>query len=251
MFKKLILLCSLIANCALAYAGLTINPSKAEIVVPPGQSYEAKFTVRNDYSSPTSVKVEAKNWFLLPDDKQVAVSSWLAVLDQELQLQPAESKEIRYQVTLSTDARGVRTGMVSFIPSTEEQQGLSLVISAAVFVTAAGTEKVDWKLVDAKITKWQDQVQVSAQVKNSGNIHIRPEGTVQILSKDKEVAILKFHEGRPIYPGAERTIVATMDKTVVLPKGKYSAVLTVNGAGQEKKQTIKFKVKQSGEIIKK
>jgi uncharacterized membrane protein len=228
-----------------------VTPSRTEISIPPDQSCEAKFIVTNEFNVPADIKVEAKNWFLLPDDQDVNISSWVTVLDNDLRLQPGESKEVRYQVKLSSNASGVRTAMVSFIPQTEEDQGLVLMISAAVFVTAAGTEKVNWDISDVKIEAAQDRIQVSGQVRNSGNVHLRPEGKVKIISKNKEVALLEFLEGRPVYPGKERSIVASSDGPVTLAPGKYTAIVTVKGAGEEKKSKIGFKVDRSGKIIKK
>lgn len=229
-------------------AGLTVTPSRVEVAAPPGGRFEGKYTVRNDYNTPAKIKVEFRDWFVLPENSGINISDWLSVSPLEFSLQPNESREVQYAVHLSTSARGVQVGMVSFIPQTGEEQGVTLMVSVSIFVTAKGTERIDWEIPDVKLAKASGKLQVTALVKNDGNVHLRPSGSVTILSGGKIAAQLDFLESRPVYPGLSRSILARSDGDAALLAGKYTALIDIKCYGQEKTKKINFNVKQSGEL---
>ncbi len=234
-----------------AYAGLTVTPSRTEISLVPGGSFEGSMTVRNDNDVPANVFASVRDWFVLPENKGLTASDWLVIVDSEVYLKPAETRDIKYEVRLSTAAQGSLVAMMSFVPQIEgDQGGITLMVSVSVFVTAKGTEKIDWDVSDVKIDDQTGKLQFSAVVANNGNVHLRPVGNVVIYSKTEVVDSFNFSEGRPSYPGTPRSFVA-VSKSDIKP-GKYIAKINLQCYGQMKEKEVKFKIDKKGvaQIIK-
>jgi P pilus assembly chaperone PapD len=244
--RKLIVVASILLSCAIAHAGLSVTPARQEIVVQPGDTCTGVYSVRNEYDTRANISVEFRDWFILGANKHHAISDWLKISPSQFTLLPGESKDVEYAVRLSTDAQGVSVGMISFIPQIENDPGVTLVISVSLFVTAAGTEKTDWQIEDIKIEQASGQMRFAGKIKNNGNVHVRPTGTARIVSGKREVAQLNFDEGRPVYPGTVRSIVSS--DVPALKKGKYTAIVSLSGNGQNKDKKITFKIAKSGEI---
>jgi len=237
----------LVIPAASAYAGLTVTPSRQEVTMAPGSACQGSYEVRNDYATPIDVHVEFRDWFVLPENKGNEISKWLSVTPKELSLQPGESKKVTYSVQLPKTVKGVSAAMVSFIPATEDEEGVSMMLSVALFVIAHGTEKISWDIGSVNIYPAQSGFSISAIVRDEGNIHLRPQGTAEIFSKNKKILALQFPEGRPVYPGSYRTLVVSYGASG-LGEGKYSAVLRITAAGKEKTKKIHFTVSKTGAI---
>jgi len=247
--KKLLIACGMMFFSAALHAGLTIAPSRQDIVVPSSGTFQGVYSVRNDYDCPVRIAVDFRDWFVLPENKHIAISEWLSVSPRDFQLQPGESKEVGFSVHVPSSAQGLLVGMVSFIPQLEKETGVNLVVSAALFVTVGGTEKYEWDVSGLRLENRSGKLQASATVTNRGNVHLRPVGNISLLFKNKEALSLIFTEGRPVYPGGSRTIVAHGKDGETLAPGAYEAVVKLRSGEQQKEIKAKYKVKKSGEII--
>jgi hypothetical protein len=232
-----------------AFAGITITPVRVEAPLPPGGSYLGKYTVRNDYDVPIKVNVSARDWFVLPENRGIKIDDWLVLSPREISLKPGESGYVDYSVTISTKSVGALVGMVSFVPVLEKDQGFTLMVSAGIFIPVKGTEKIDWSFSDVKVASDRGKLQVSALVKNSGNIYLRPEGSVTIRSGKKAVQEIKLPEGRPVYPGRSREVIGSSDAIFKLEEGSYKASISIECYGQKKMKELKFIVDKAGNVI--
>ncbi|MCX5778428.1 MAG: hypothetical protein NTU66_04335 [Elusimicrobia bacterium] len=227
------------------FAGLNVNPSRAEIVMSAGQSYSNVYTITNDYGVPITISVVTKDWFVLPENKSISAIDWLQVSTPSFHLAIGETKELRYQVVIPTQAVGSLVGMISLSPKSETEQGVTLVLSVPVFVTVAGTEKIDWDFTDTQFSNKSGKLQVSIKITNAGNIHLRPVAEAVLFDGKKVVGKMSFGESRPVYPGSYRSIMSTMD---VPKKGTYKGAVKIVCAGQEKIKKFKLKINKSGEL---
>ncbi|MCX5782621.1 MAG: hypothetical protein NT145_07995 [Elusimicrobia bacterium] len=248
ILKKILVLGIIFWAAYPLYAGLTITPSRAEVSLKNGESANATYNVRNDYVTPVDIEITTKDWFILPEnkDKGINVTKWLSVSSKTFHLNPGENRDLNYKVEVSSSAQGSMVGMISFLTSSGVNQGISLVISVPVFVTVLGTEKKDWDIENLKISLNGRKLQVSCDVKNTGNIHLRPAGFIEVMSGKRKVLNFNFMESRPIYPGSSRTVLANSSSEI--GAGNYGFIVHMSCAGQEKIVEKNVKIKKTGEI---
>ena len=247
MKKVIVFTMSFMSTCVL-FAGITVTPVRVEIPLAKGMACDGKYTVRNDYDVPIKVDISSRDWFVLPENRDIKVDQWLKLSPLELSLKPGESGDIHFLVTLSTKPVGSMVAMVSFVPVLEKDPGFNLMVSASMFVTVKGTEKTAWDFSGIKLSTYDGKLQAVTSVKNDGNVYLRPVGYATITAGKKEVAKLEFLEGRPVYPGMARDVLAKSDGVLTLKPGKYTALLQVECRGQMKEKSFKFKYKKSGEF---
>ena len=104
MLKRLVVLCLILFCYSAGFCGLTVVPSRMEVSIPPGGTFDGLYTVRNDFNTTAAIKVETKDWYVLPDNQGITVSKWLAVSPHEFTLKSGESKDIKYKVKVPSDA---------------------------------------------------------------------------------------------------------------------------------------------------
>jgi hypothetical protein len=249
MIKKISTIVSYIIFAVVqSHAGLSITPARVEVLNAPGTCCEGKYTVRNDYPGTARIAVGFRDWFVLPENGNIPVSGWVSVKPAEFVLKSGKSRDVHYTVHIPTVAKGVSVGMVSFTPTVENDQGITTMMSVSLYVTAAGTEKLDWKIDDVKLSKAASEFTVTAIVSNSGNVHVRPTGRVTIVDGNSApVFTMNIPEGRPVYPGSYRAMTATTSTVIVFKEGEYSAIVTVSSAGEQKTQKIDFIINKMGE----
>jgi len=230
------------------YAGLSVNPTRAEVTLTKGEAYGSAYNVRNGYNVPVDVRVETKDWFVLPENKKrgIVVSKWLSVSTPTVHLNPGEGADVQYKVVVPKKAQGSMVAMISFVSASPGIEGINLAISVPVYVTVSGTEKIDWQIQEPKFLLSGKKLQVSCPVKNSGNVYIRPAGLIEIISGDKVVMTLHFIEGRPVYPGSDRAYGATSESEI--KPGSYRAVINISCAGKSKQLEKEIGINETGEI---
>lgn len=242
MLKRLIVSGSLLLLNGCLFGALTIAPARQEIRMPPGAVYIGTFTVTSDYEVPAMVTSSCSDWYHSLENKGIMIDQWLKVYPSSFTLNPGESKTANYQVTVPQSAKGEMVAMVSFHPDIGNMNGVSLLISSALYVIVAGTDKYDWNVSKTKIFKnIQGKLQAEAFIRNKGNVHVRPVGMTQVVTrnKKKEVVVeLKYREGRPAYPGDEKQMVTYGDFT--LKPGKYTAVTKMRYGSMVREKKVNF-----------
>lgn len=248
MKKPVLLAVLMILAVPALWAGLKVTPARQDLTVNAGETYEGSYAVTNEYDEPIIAQTESRDWYQSPGSTKTPCSQWLALYPAEIPLKPGETGVFHYRVQMPATVTGTQFAMVSFAPLMEVEQSVSLVVSAALFVTVRGTEIFSWELLNPKIQRQDAIFQVSVSVKNSGNTHIRPKGQAVVMKNGKELFSFDLKEGRPVYPGGDRLIVGTTDVSRFTGKGKYSIIVNISGGGTTKSATIPFKLDKNSNI---
>jgi hypothetical protein len=236
------------------FAGITVEPVRQEIKVSPGEGARGSYFVYNVGEKPTRVSVAPRDWFILEENKGIKVDSWLKITPQELDLEPGESEEVKYEVAVPTGAIGELVAMISFIPRAEEESGINVVFSVSLYVMIEGTEILKGEISKLDIRRWESEgssdLRLGVLIENKGNVHLRPKGKIVIEdTKGKEIKEVELTYGWPVYPGKNHAYFADW-KGAHLKSGKYKAIATVDYGDPENilRETVRFKVDKKGNI---
>jgi P pilus assembly chaperone PapD len=238
------------SSCCLAVK-MNIDPPRVEVSVKPGQRQSGYITVLNyDQDRPIHVKAYINDLVYLPDGSNdflpAGTTPWS--LDGELKISPTEfdiaageETKVRYIAEVPRKMKGGSYGVVFFevSPPLEELKGktgaaINIRVGSIFLITAKGTEIYKAELQDLSVGKpdQEGMIKISCNVRNQGNILIRPNGTVKIIDLAKtEIAELKLNEEKSgVLPGTSREFSVQYDRGKI-PAGKYfvQAVLDYGG----------------------
>jgi len=262
IFSTLIVLSSIFLYSQTSLA-LTIGPSRFEVTLPPGEIAVTDYFVQNETEKPVHVTVEPENWFKdAYAYEDLVIEDWLKLDTYEFSLEPKEIKKIKLTIIVPTDIKGEIVAQIFFTSGvlTEEGQpaGVRARLGAVLYVAIEGTEKINASIESITISKVTEQgeekTKIALQVRNKGNVHIRPKGKILIENRKKEkIDELELLSGRATLPGQYHTYYAYW-KEPKLKNGSYKIHATIDYGeifNVDKTATKKksFKVNKKGAIV--
>lgn len=173
---------------------------------------------------------------------------------KEFYLAPKASQKIKVEVDIPKGYSGGAYGVIIVSPKpkgvTEEDMvsGIEMQYQVGSLVLLTFLESQEGLIRNGKIreisliqTKPEEEIKILTYFHNTGNIHLRPGGSVIIQDKSgKEIAHLPI-EAATILPDCSRPLEATW-KPKKLPIGKYTAESRVELDGDLKKAKTDFMV---------
>lgn len=236
------------------FAGIAVEPVRQEIKVASGGEVQGSYFVYNVGKEPTHITVAPRDWFVLEENKGLKIDSWLRITPQELDLEPGERKEVKYEVAVPAGAIGELVAMISFIPRAEEESTINVVFSVSLYVMIEGTEILKGEISKVDIRRWEREgssdLRLAVLVENRGNVHLRPKGKIVVEDrKGNEIKEIELTYGWPVYPGREHAYFGDW-QGARLKSGEYKAIATVDYGDPENILTkgISFKVDKKGNI---
>lgn len=245
---------------------LEIAPPVLNLIGNPGQTLEAKISLRDVSSGALLVTGEVNDFTasgedgtpkIITDDSEpnpYSLKSWVAPLPKLL-LEPRQIENLPVTIRIPADAApGGYYGVVRFTATPPELEGqgvsLSASLGALILLRVNGDIKESLAIEEFSVatpggtvkTMFESTPLVFVQrIKNTGNIHEQPTGQVVITDMfGKKIAGVNVNlPPRNILPQTIRKFEQTLDKSVLGNKrlfGKYTATLTMTYG--EKKQTV-------------
>ena len=241
---------ALLAGWAAPARGLVVTPARTEVNLIPGATTSLELTATNDDKVEVQVDVSKKDWFVPAANKAWTVGRWLDVRGPaRFDLKPGESRKVRGDVACPKDMAGEVVAMVSFTYRTEQQSMVTPMISVSVYLMAAGTEIRSGEVVDIMVRRNQDQLGLSAMVKSTGNVHLRPRGRLVALdAKGGEVAVVPVPMGQPTYPGMAVLYSGSAPFPPKLAPGTYVAKAELYYQDVQLEKTKEFTVLPDGQV---
>ncbi len=215
----------LVALPGTAYADLAVIPSKVEIFIAPGESYETSVTVLNNGDTPMQIDVASWDFARDSSGKAYAVDArdaeafhacgaWLEISFGENPIvQPGENRRVSIMINApeTTDYGTYCTYVQVLGTPTEVAPGstptvlqMNALLLAIVYPPGAEGQTLDQvdELVREAIlrelqvppTNFGEAVPVRASIANNGNIHLNMEGYVDILKGATVIARLPIGE---------------------------------------------------------
>jgi P pilus assembly chaperone PapD len=231
---------------ALAQMTLEVNPIRAEHQIESGASETNVIEVRNAGNQAVRVKAQAQDWtmnrkgevaFARAGSTPGSLSAWLEINPTDFQIEPGQTKEIRYTLTIPA---GVRTGSYReaiIVEGMPAQQGPPSPKKMAIhgrfgvmIYETVGKPDIRDKFTDFQVLPERKQMKFIVSLANAGTAHFRPKKSKVTIknSQGQEVAKVDIPDA-PVLPGAARDVEFFQELN--LPPGQYLAEAVVD-AGQ-------------------
>ncbi len=228
----------------LAYANLKITPAVVNIVAEPMSQCEDRYVVTNVSDKPLTVEVTKEDWKNFSGNpSDVSIDNWLVLEKSKFDIGPKESVEVPFKVVAGKSMVGSVSGMLVF---TIKSGMFNLSMKQPIYIIVKGTEKINFKIDSLKtgISKKDFSVYYDMVVKNTGNVHIRHSGVIEIYNKktNELVKNVIIKQTFPVYTGTSRTFRGPVLKENNLKKGSYIAVFKITALGKEVVKKIKFEI---------
>ncbi len=169
----------------------SVEPARAELVIPPGKRRGKTLTINNTKSDqPTHLVTYVTDLIYLPDgthdfppagSTEWSCAKWVQVSPTELDVPAGKTAEVRISASVPEGAQGGYYAMVFFetVPSYAESGiGVNFRIGALVDVTIPNTAVAQAKLANLAVAPPQS---ILLEIFNEGNILIRPKGRLKLF----------------------------------------------------------------------
>lgn len=224
-------------------SGLTLSPPTLEISGNPGELIKQSIRLENRNNYDIRVVLDKRNFTAVGEEGAVglteeettfSLASWLTTETGEFTIPAKASRTFPISINVPLGAEpGGHFGSLIFrtIPNEKlEGSGASLAqeIGSLILLRVAGDLKEDGSLESfAPVKNFFEfgPIGFEARVKNSGNVHLKPRGTITITNMlGQQVATVEI-TGKNVLPGAVRKLEATWDTKWRL--GRYTATALV------------------------
>ena len=244
-------------STALESAGLSISPPTFELSANPGDTLENTIRVENLTTETVRIFADRRNFTAMGEEGEVnlttedsttfSLASWISVEPSEVEI-PAKTQRIftfKTKVPLNAEPGG-HFGSIVFRMApqkTVSQTGATLTqeLGALILLRVAGKTKEQALIESFSAAKkfWEyGPVVFDYRIKNEGNLHVKPMGTVTINNLfGKKVAVINI-EPKNVLPGAIRKNSVSWDQKLLLG-GKYTAFLSLT-YGSESTMMVSF-----------
>lgn len=217
---------------------ITIIPPNFELFANPGDSITEVMRVRNDSEFPETFSVVLEDFAAAGEEGEVvleepedtfSLARWIEPEARDIILQPREERPFRFTINVPRDAEpGGHYASLLLASAGEDIEGGAAVtqrIGSLILLRVSGNV-VEEALIESFHVPSHSQagpIEFALRVKNEGNVHVRPRGTIIITNilgqKVDEIPLA----GANVIPGAVRRMVTTWDNPGTI--GHYTATL--------------------------
>lgn len=233
----------------LAVQSLEVSPPSQEVNGNPGSQLMVKTKIRNKSFNSVNLKIRIEDFTATGQEGQVALvektdnslKTWSLLSTEQFTLKPNEQKEVTAMINIPAGLVGGHYGAFVFsIVGSEPKAGeaaLAQEVASLFLVRLGGEVKENLVLTDFKVPGFMEFGPVSMEIKfkNSGNVHSKPFGLVNVrnvFGKTVKDVVVKGETN--ILPGATRVIRTSLDKKYLF--GFYTAEVLMNYG--EKNQSL-------------
>lgn len=223
--------------------GIALSPPTFELSANRGDTLTNTIRVENLNETPISVSVEKENFTALGEEGAVglteeetpfSLASWITVSPQETVIPPKGNTIFTFQIHIPPNAEpGGHFGSLIFqVGGQKPPQQTGAVVAqqlgSLILLKVAGKTKEGANIESFAAEKrfWEyGPVDFTIRIKNTGNVHIRPQGTITITNAfGKEIAKFPVNP-KNVLPGAIRKIPVTWHQKSLI--GKYTATVSL------------------------
>lgn len=167
-----------------------------------------------------------------------SASDWITVAPRKFTLAPGATQEVTFTVNVpATGVDGTYWGaiLIEGSPHQVEREGATVLaverFGVKVYVTITGTEVREGRVIRVRKVSL-NPLTFKITFANTGNVQLRPTGTVTIISQSGETVRTIAVEEFPVLPGAVQTITVKDPSSDPLPPGIYRALVMLDYGGE-------------------
>lgn len=226
-----------------ASLGLSLSPPTFELSANPGDSLINVIRVENLNNYPIEVMVERRNFTaageegainLTEEQTSFSLASWITVSPDKETIPAKSSQTFSFKTDVPLNAEpGGHFGSIVFKVGGKEKPtssgaALAQELGSLVLLRVAGRAEEEGNLASFTTSKKffeYGPVDFEIRVRNDGNVHLKPTGSVIINNFwGKQVATIEI-TSKNVLPGAIRKLDATWDRKLLL--GRYRAIASL------------------------
>jgi hypothetical protein len=229
---------------ARAGAYVEVDPTVLKITVPAGGTYSGKIRLSNPSQGPMEITRSLCDWkystpdggkdFLAKGTSRFSCTKWLSTPLDKIKLQPGETQNVSFTLSVPADAAGGYYSMIVFgsmAPKDKADQqkvqiGVSIDVPTILMVEVEKTQKPKGSVeqFEAESPKADRPFSIAVRFRNEGNVRIEAKGRISIVDKrGNAVGWIKVPELKTL-PGDVWTVKAPWENP--LPAGQYQMVGT-------------------------
>ncbi|MDI6740311.1 MAG: hypothetical protein QME74_08095 [Candidatus Edwardsbacteria bacterium] len=195
-----------------------------------------------DSTGPIKLRGYVMDWSMKPNGQLKyskpgaapnSCSGWIEINPAEFEILPRTEQVVRYTVKVPDSSFGSYWSILYFEsqPDTTQKAMIGLLfkarVGAPVYITVPGTEVKQAELLNFGYKRKGAQThEFKLQVANTGNVHLRPKGTLAIKDgAGATVATLSLND-EVVLPQSQRDLILPLAKT--LAPGRYTAVINLD-----------------------
>lgn len=250
MKKYLLLSCAFYFMLSFPVArAVEIDPMRLEHSLEAGKTYSGSFRLSNTSDFAVKILASTGTYRYIFSENSIppqggkktlpSCQGWLQFEKTKVNLTPGEFTDAKFLIKVPRDAAGEYLCAVIFDENRslkenapKDNEGsvriqLTPRFSIPIYISIKNTEKTKAEITDLRLTSGskKGEIIINVTLKNTGNTHIRPFGTLIIFNQNGEVVKnLPIGKSLPVFPGYQETIPVLCRN---LPTGKFSAVATV------------------------
>lgn len=243
-----------VAQNAASSQTLEISPPSQEIKVDPGQTVKIKAKIRNRSGESLSIRARIEDFTASGEGGQVAliekgpyaISSWTSIDQPAFTLKSGETKEIVATASVPVGLAGGRYGSFVFSAGGGQAGAGTAAVSqevASLFLLRISGPVSEVLTADAfTMPSFVEfgPVPMTVKFSNTGNVHVRPNGLINVRNMFGKTAADVLFKGENVFPGASRSQTVTLDKTWLFGPYTAQAVLTYGSKNESLTITSTF-----------
>lgn len=222
---------------------MTVVPPSISLLLNPGERREGTLKMINDGDTPLTFNVNTQD-FIVEDTKgtptlippsslngKYSAASWIAVYPNSFIVEPHQKQVLNYYVQIPTNAHpGGHYAAVVYIPTTTATTNstgaeVQTLIGSLFSITVNGpiSELSQVTKFAAKSFQEYGPITIVTQIRNLGDLHTKPQGSIIISDIFGRVVGTLPLEAHNIFPDAARDYINTYNQTVLV--GRFKATL--------------------------
>ncbi len=163
---------------------------------------------------------------------------WITVSPKKFTIEGGKTQEVTFTVQVpSTGVNGTYWGaiLIQGSPRKVEREGATVLaverFGVKVYVTITGTEILSGRVTSVRKVSLEP-LTFTVTFENTGNVQLRPKGSIQIISQTGETVRTIPIEEFPVLPGAVQTVTVKDPSTDPLAPGIYRALVAIDYGGE-------------------